>query len=210
MNKIKVIDLLNMISKGEEVPKRIKYKDEIRDYNDKDKDYTCSNSKNYFLFFNILRKNIGEEFKKALNDEVEIIEENKLPEKINVKGSYNSNKGFEDFNDNEKILVDKINDLLDYLESKEKEQVKPLTKKDIEALGYVCGEIKKCFTNGWTKSLENKPLEEEKKLPEKLDLYKSDDTTLKGLVATVNVMFEDTANKINEILDYLESKEKGE
>ena len=53
-------------------------------------------------------------------------------------------------------------------------------------------------------------LEEEKKIPEKIDLYKSDDTTLKGLVATVNVMFEDTTNKINQLIDYLESKEKGE
>lgn len=55
-----------------------------------------------------------------VNKKTVVEEEKKLPEKINVKGSYNSNKGYEDFNDNEKILVDKINDLLDYLESKEK------------------------------------------------------------------------------------------
>ena len=39
-----------------------------------------------------------------------------------------------------------------------------INKQDIEALGYVCGEIKKCFEIGWNKSLENKSLEEEKEL----------------------------------------------
>lgn len=45
------------------------------------------------------------------------------------------------------------------------EEPKPITKESIEALGYACGEIRKCFENGLNKSLENKPLiEEEKKI----------------------------------------------
>ena len=50
------------------------------------------------------------------------------------------------------------------------EEPKPITKESIEALGYACGEIRKCFENGWNKSLENKPLIEEEKKIEKLVL----------------------------------------
>ena len=46
---------------------------------------------------------------------------------------------------------------------KEDKEVKPLTKKDVEALGYACGKIKRCFENGWNKSLKNEPLEDEDK-----------------------------------------------
>ena len=77
MKTIKIIDLLNRISRGEVVPKRIKYKNEIRDYVDDDKDYICRGSKNYYLFYDILKKGTGKEFKQALNDKVEIIEEDK-------------------------------------------------------------------------------------------------------------------------------------
>lgn len=113
MKKIKVIDLYNMISKGEEVPKKIKVHN--TEYHkcllNTGVDYKIYSDDFYYLSNEICKAGF------SLNDEVEIIEENKLPEKINVKGSYNSNKGFEDFNDNEKILVDKINEILDYLES---------------------------------------------------------------------------------------------
>lgn len=85
--------------------------------------------------------------------------------------------------------IRKLNDEVEILEEKE---IKPLTKKDIEALGYACGEIQKCFTNGWTKSLENKPLEEEKKIPDRLGI---DD------INTIDLFV-----KINEIIDYLKSK----
>ena len=62
-----------------------------------------------------------------------------------------------------------LNDIVEIIEE-QKKQTRPLTKKDIEALGYACGEIEKCFTNGWAKSLENKPLEEQKKIPEKINI----------------------------------------
>ena len=115
MKTIKIIDLFNKIANGEELPKKIKYIGYIFEYDTNHERYEAYiGEEMYTLNYYV---NIDED----LTYEVEILEEEKkLPEKINVKGSYNSNKGFEDFNDNEKILVDKINDLLDYLESKEK------------------------------------------------------------------------------------------
>lgn len=49
-------------------------------------------------------------------------------------------------------------------------------------------------------------LEEEKKIPEKLEIYESDDETIKGLRESINIMFGDTVSTINEIIDYLKSK----
>ena len=75
MNKIKVIDLLNMISKGEEVPKRIRlfgdeFKIEDNEY------YSVYTSELLISYF-------GEDYLRAeLNDEVEILDEPKKIEKI--------------------------------------------------------------------------------------------------------------------------------
>ena len=68
MNKIKVIDLLNMISKGEEVPKRIRlfgdeFKIEDNEY------YSVYTSEPLISYF-------GEDYLRAeLNDEIEILDE---------------------------------------------------------------------------------------------------------------------------------------
>ena len=64
------------------------------------------------------------------------------------------------------ITTNNLNDEVEIIE----EEPKPITKESIEALGYACGEIRKCFENGWNKSLENKPLIEEPKKIEKLDV----------------------------------------
>lgn len=81
--KIKMIDLLVRIASGEEVPKKIKFGDKIWKYNSGDKiwkynsivqDY-MNEDNNEYLFANIF----GIETEKALNYEVEIIEE---PKKI--------------------------------------------------------------------------------------------------------------------------------
>ena len=82
MKTIKIIELLNKIANGEEVPKKIAYKNEIRYYVDSDKDYMSHDSKYYYLFYNIFKNGTGESFQKALNDEVEIIEEDKKIEKL--------------------------------------------------------------------------------------------------------------------------------
>lgn len=81
---------------------------------------------------------------------------------------------------------------------KKKKETKPITEESIEALGYACGEIQKCFTNGWEKSLKNKSLNEEDKKIEKLntkDLFACDDN--------IRVYFAFTWSKINEIIDYI-------
>jgi hypothetical protein len=62
---MKVIDLLNKIAKGEEVPKNIKYLDEIYEYSNNDKFY-------YQNGFSMYRNFYSEG--NCLNDEVEIIE----------------------------------------------------------------------------------------------------------------------------------------
>ena len=49
-------------------------------------------------------------------------------------------------------------------------------------------------------------LEEEKKIPEKLEIYKITDETISGLRKSINVLNEDIESKINEIIDYLKSK----
>lgn len=113
-----------------------------------------------------------------------------------------------DFNEGSRYLMYMIDDLNDEVEILEEEKkTKPLTKKDIEALGYACGEIQKCFTNGWTKSLENKPLEEEKKIPEKLFFTHISNYNDQSVVNNnFNNYFKKTQETINQLIDYLKSK----
>ena len=69
MNKIKVIDLLNMISKGEEVPKEIKYRDWLYEFKKSCNDYLCQ--------YDSLLYRENDDVRQFLNDTVEIIEEEK-------------------------------------------------------------------------------------------------------------------------------------
>lgn len=109
---MKVIDLLNIIANGEEVPKKVfyktggeytggyywKYDESCRDYKDKAGDYVF-NAGNYHVI-------------DMLNMEVEIIEEDKKIEKINAK--YTSQVG-------KLELANKIDEIIDYLNQKGKE-----------------------------------------------------------------------------------------
>ena len=81
--KIKIIDLLNKIANGEEVPKKIKWENIIYAYSEYDKDYLeyPFSDEEYKGLFD-MRNNILTQF---LNDEVEIIEEPKKIEKITVR-----------------------------------------------------------------------------------------------------------------------------
>lgn len=109
--KITIYELLGSVKDGK-APKKIKYKNNIYEYDGETQNY-CSPINMIWDFL------IGKDIVALLDDEVEIIEE----------------------------------------------EPKPITKESIEALGYACGEIRKCFENGLNKSLENKPLiEEEKKI----------------------------------------------
>ena len=109
MIKIKIIDLLNMISNGEEVPERImhngiewKYKD--RQYYRVDEEH----KRNIWSGYNF----------NILNDEVEIIEDNMI-EKIDLSEwgeiTYSEDWGLltYDFNRNSKLFVSKLNKIID-------------------------------------------------------------------------------------------------
>lgn len=111
MKTIKVIDILNKIINGEEIP-TIEYKG-MRTI--------C-----YYLFDKCGEQCDDRELKNILNYEIEILEENKTPEKIvygvNLDGDAfiyaNHRNNFLDGAD--VIVVDKINEIIDYLEIKEK------------------------------------------------------------------------------------------
>lgn len=112
MKKLKVIDLLNMISRGEEVPKKIIFFNEMFIFNEDNCNFLYKYQKGKCQLFACC----------SLNDEVEIIEENKeekkIPEKITMCTS--GIMGFDGVENITTELKDKINEIIDYLESKEK------------------------------------------------------------------------------------------
>ena len=98
---MKVIDLLNKIANGEDVPKKIKAGNIIWSFDKKEKTYFMNNT-NIQLFY-------VEEITKKLNDEVEILEEEqKIPEKLKKANMTH----------NQAKLANKINEIIDYLKSK--------------------------------------------------------------------------------------------
>ena len=103
---MKIIDLLNKIANGEEVPKKIKYKNIIWHFNKKDKTYYMNNTEIELFYI--------EKLAEKLNDEVEIIEEkNIIPEKLNLHlddWTYPTQCDIE--------LSKKIDEIIDYLKSK--------------------------------------------------------------------------------------------
>lgn len=116
MNKIKIIDLLNMISKGEEVPKKIKYKNNILYYDD-----DCT--KEYLPTFNYYDEEgnnslIEDWLCQYINDEVEIIEEkqkNKKIEKLDLIldeqfSSYEIQAYIKETQEKVNEIIDKINE----------------------------------------------------------------------------------------------------
>ena len=66
---IKVIDLLNKIANGEDVPRKIKWRDKIWDYWEGDQDYKSKQGRWFTSNLNDIRT------KEFVNDTVEIIEE---------------------------------------------------------------------------------------------------------------------------------------
>ena len=122
MKTIKIIDLLNMISKGEEVPKLIKYNYVYFKWCERLED------KHNYKALDIEKNKYGYDYldeiyiiTSILNDEVEILEEKKIPEKLDyihpdISCSYNESELLLRIEANK----DKINSIIDYLESKEK------------------------------------------------------------------------------------------
>lgn len=109
---MKVIDLLNKIANGEEVPKKIKsYQGQIYLYEDGG-EYVCIETQDLLFDFPAFRQ-LGD----YLNDEVETIEEDKKIKTIDCWYS------MEDIKNNPELynimfveLKDKINEIIDYLE----------------------------------------------------------------------------------------------
>lgn len=113
---MKVIDLFNKIANGEEPPEKIKFNGYEYSYHDKEHGYCrynydciyiCFDSE-YYLF-------------DVLNDEVEILEEEKkIPEKLEYYDDSIAwvidNVG--QLSDVDKVIIDKLNDVIDYLKSK--------------------------------------------------------------------------------------------
>ena len=120
---MKVIDLLNKIANGEEVPKKIKVGDYIWNYDEID--FRANDDRGYLFE---VHTRINEE---DLNEVVEIIEEDKKIEKLKQRtdtGLFGSmvndeisvaeaiNKQANYISD----IVDKINEIIDYLEENKK------------------------------------------------------------------------------------------
>ena len=126
---MKIIDLLNKIANDEEIPKKIKFENDIYEYENKECGYVREENGIYYMFMN----EIGNWY---LNDEVEILEEEKkIPEKINngytkqsivdmKEARFNSNDMAKICNtigwlmENRNELSNKIDEIIDYLKSK--------------------------------------------------------------------------------------------
>lgn len=102
--KIKIIDLLIKIANNEKVPKKIRYFGEIYEYSEEMKFYYQNGSSMYRDFFTEGN---------CLNDEVEIIEEEKEIEKIDITKAYLSSNFHENVLEDIATLQTKVNELID-------------------------------------------------------------------------------------------------
>lgn len=117
---MKVIDLLNKIANGEEVPNKIKYKDIIFDYKKEKGDYESEEGQ-FFLDWVELNKY-------GLHDEVEIIEDKKI-EKIKILNcdNYVKKENYETILTMQEIALDiqtlrhKLDKIIDYINGSDKE-----------------------------------------------------------------------------------------
>ena len=113
---MKVIDLLNLMVIGEDLPKKIRYEDE--EY------YLTSDEETYIGC--ISHSAIGRRhcLEQCLTDEIEIIEEDKPIEKIRQFCEYPCSDRYECWSIKEDILVNKINELIDEVNKLKKESDK--------------------------------------------------------------------------------------
>ena len=114
--KIKIIDLLNRIANGEEIPKKVIYRDKIWEYTST----VLGKGYQYYSAFYEEWKTLQSQvyLEECLNDEVKIIEEQKKIEKLNDKlgvfGDNNMQKIINELNYTRTIineLIDEINNL---------------------------------------------------------------------------------------------------
>ena len=105
---MKVIDLLNKIANGEEVPKKIKLGDFVLEWEERGyHDYKFLGSGNHLLFQGFATS--------LLSDEIEIMEEDKKIERIGEITFRNSTDNIK-----EEVLLYKINEIIDYINKEDK------------------------------------------------------------------------------------------
>ena len=106
---MKIIDLLNKLANGEEVPKHVQYYNMLKDKTD---------------IMMVCKENIFYKLDKLeiqLNSRIEPVEEEKkIPEKLEY---YDDSiawviDGIGQLSDVDKVIIDKLNDVIDYLKSK--------------------------------------------------------------------------------------------
>lgn len=112
--KITLYDLLGMVKNGKQ-PKTIKINGHYYVYDELENDYCEGMGYDYkYLFKNITIYN--------LNDEVEIPVPKRIPEKLRTWYSVEEEQSIEEncnyANDNFETMYEKINEIIDYLESK--------------------------------------------------------------------------------------------
>ena len=113
---MKVIDLLNKIANGEDLPNTFKYREYLFYY---DEYNNCYFEEGHKKLFDILAYLKGW----SLNDKVEIIEEEKkIPERLStwysVEVTQSDEENVEYANCNFEYMYEKINEICDYLKSK--------------------------------------------------------------------------------------------
>lgn len=103
---MKIIDLLNKIANGEALPKKIHIREFQSDFIFNGYTYLSDDKESQNIFWCL--------HSDALNYKVEIIEENKIPEKL---GKIDDNDGYIDQNDVIRIAR-KVDEIIDYFKSK--------------------------------------------------------------------------------------------
>ena len=127
---MKVIELLNKIANGEEVPNRIKYEKHIYEYEEGTYDwsyYIQNNGTIKFLLTDVFNSN--DNILNILNNELEIIEEQKKIEKTKVY--YYVSNDIENIDEvlfnnlcsiveNQRTQEDKLNEIINYINKENK------------------------------------------------------------------------------------------
>jgi hypothetical protein len=107
---MKLIDIFNKIANDEPVPKKVKFNDEIYTYKPEWKDY-ADEDEHYGLFVDTISNTY--QITKMLNEEIEIIEEDKKIEKLDLRGYYDKDiQNNSEWVTSEEILALKINELI--------------------------------------------------------------------------------------------------
>ena len=118
---MKIIDLLNKIANGEEVPKYVQYYNMLKDKTDIM--MVCKEN----IFYKLDQLEI------QLNSKIESIEEEKkIPEKLDIRQEKNIKNNWKwkvygkehsyNISTPQKIIADKVNEICDYLKSKGEEK----------------------------------------------------------------------------------------